>query len=139
MPSRKVIVSSLAVLYVLAGLAGRARAAEPVDLSGKWKGDWVSCTTGHHGTLCARFHKISDTCYRVHFSGTFFTVVPFYFSVNLTAGDQGDGTVVLSGAPHLPLFGTFQFAAVASACDFHATYETQRDAGRFTLHRGGRR
>jgi hypothetical protein len=131
----ELVRSSLAVVCVLSGLASCAKAGEPVDLSGKWRGEWVSCQTGHHGVLCARFRKINDTCYRVHFSGTFWVAIPFRFTVNLAAAEQTDGTVVLSGSPHLPLFGTFHLAAVATDCEFQATYSTSRDDGRFTLHR----
>jgi hypothetical protein len=135
MRRRQLIGAALAVVCVLAGFVGGAQAGEPVDLSGKWRGEWVSCQTGHHGPLFARFCKISDTCYRVRFSGTFWVAIPFRFTVNLAAAEQGDGTVVLSGSPHLPFFGTFHFAAVATDCDFQATYSTSRDNGRFTLHR----
>ncbi len=99
----------LLVLCVLAGWSFQARAAEPVDLSGKWHGNWVSCKSRHHGRLNARFCKINDACYQVRFSGTFFGAVPFAFTVNLAATAQDNGSVVLSGDPRLPLFGTFHF------------------------------
>jgi hypothetical protein len=127
--------TSFAVVCMLAGWASAARAEEPVDLSGKWRGEWVSCQTGHCGRLSARFCTIDDTCYRVQFAGTFWVAVPFRFTVNLAAAPQADGTVVLTGSPRLPFFGTFQFAAVATERDFQATYSTARDNGRFTLHR----
>ena len=126
---------SFVVVCLLAGLATGARAAEPADLSGRWHGAWLSCQTGHHGRLSARFCKIDDTCYRVIFTGSFWVVIPFRFTVNLAASDQPDGTVVLSGSPRLPFFGTFDFAAVATDHDFQATYSTSRDHGQFTLHR----
>jgi hypothetical protein len=126
---------SLAAVCLLTGRVADARAAEPADLSGRWHGDWLSCQTGHHGRLSARFCKISDTCYRVYFTGTFWAVIPFRFTVNLAASEQPDGTVVLSGSPRLPFFGTFDFAAIATDYDFRATYSTTRDRGRFTLRR----
>jgi hypothetical protein len=135
MRCRQLICISLAVACLLAGWTGSTQAGEPVDLSGRWHGTWLSCQTGHHGLLSARFHKINDTCYRVHFAGIFWVVIPFRFTVNLAAAEQTDGTVILSGSPHLPLFGTFDFVAVATDHDFQATYSTSRDDGRFTLHR----
>jgi hypothetical protein len=135
MRCRQLICISLAVVCVLAGWAGTTRAGEPIDLSGRWRGTWLSCQTGHHGVLWARFHKINDTCYRVHFTGNFWVVIPFRFTVNLAAAEQADGTVVLSGSPRLPFFGVFDFAAVGTDHDFQATYSTSRDDGRFTLHR----
>jgi hypothetical protein len=135
MRRRELARAAIAVVCVFAGLAGGARGAEPVDLSGKWHGGWVSCQTGHHGILRARFLKINDTCYQVRFTGTFWVAIPFFFTVNLAAAEQGDGTVVLSGSPQLPLFGTFHFAAVATDRECKATYATSRDDGLFTLHR----
>jgi len=133
MPRRVLLVCVLSVLFVLGG--ARLHAAEPVDLSGKWHGTWTSCTTGHHGKLKARFHKIGDNCYQVRFTGTFFVAVPFTFAVKLKATQQPDGTVVLSGSPQLPLFGTFNFSATATNCNFNANYSSRKDEGRFTLSR----
>jgi hypothetical protein len=129
------LASLLSVTCLLIGLHSHATAAEPVDLSGKWHGIWVSCTTGHHGKLNARFCKIDDCSYKVRFTGTFFGAIPFAFSVKLNASPQADGTVVLSGDPRLPLFGTFHFSAIATEHDFNATYSTDRDEGQFHLSR----
>jgi hypothetical protein len=129
------LASFLALTCFLFCWPSSALAAEPVDLSGKWHGGWVSCKTGHHGKLNARFCKISDTCYQVRFTGTFFGAIPFVFSVKLGATPQPDGTVVLAGDPRLPLFGAFHFSAVATEHDFNATYSTDRDEGQFNLSR----
>ena len=132
---RQLICISIAVVCVLASWSSSTRAGEPVDLSGRWRGTWLSCQTGHHGVLCARFQKVNDTCYRVHFTGTFWVAIPFRFTVNLAATEQADGSVILSGSPRLPFFGTFNFAALATDRDFQATYSTSRDDGHFTMHR----
>ena len=129
------LVPMLTAFFVIAGWNIHAAAPEPADLSGKWHGEWVSCKTGHHGKLNARFCKISDTCYRVRFTGTFFGAVPFAFTVKLSATPQEDGTVLLTGDPRLPLFGTFHFSAVATDHDFIASYSARNDEGRFTLSR----
>jgi hypothetical protein len=135
MRHRALLVPFLSAVCVLAGWNSLGKAAEPVDLSGKWHGTWVSCKTGHHGKLNGRFCKINDTCYQVRFSGTFFGAVPFAFTVKLAANAQEDGSVALSGDPRLPLFGTFHFSAMATEHDFSATYSARNDEGRFTLSR----
>src|SRR5437867_971518 len=98
---------SLLSLFCVLALASGVRAAEPVDLSGKWHGCWKSCDTGHHGPLNATFCKCNDGCYQVRFTGRFLVALPFRFTVNLQVVGQEDGKVLLSGSPHLPLFGTF--------------------------------
>jgi hypothetical protein len=135
MRRRGLLVSILSIVCVFTGWNSHAKAAEPVDLSGKWHGSWVSCKTGHHGKLNARFCKIDDTSYRVRFTGTFLGAAPFAFTVKLAATEQENGTVVLTGDPRLPLFGTFHFSAVATDHDFTATYSARNDEGRFTLRR----
>jgi hypothetical protein len=130
-----VLVAILSIVSALPSWNSHAEAAEPVDLSGNWHGGWVSCKTGHHGKLNARFCKINENCYRVRFTGTFLGAMPFAFTVKLAATVQEDGTVVLSGDPRLPLFGTFHFSAVATEHDFTATYSARNDEGRFSLSR----
>jgi hypothetical protein len=135
MGQRALLVPFLTVACLLAGWGSQVRAAESVELSGKWHGSWLSCTNGHHGKLNARFCKIDDTSYRVRFTGTFLGAAPFAFTVKLAATEQENGAVVLTGNPRLPLFGTFHFSAVATDHDFTATYSARNDEGRFTLHR----
>jgi len=135
MRRRDLLVPVLSILCLLAtGLAG-ARAADCVDLSGKWHGTWVSCKSGHHGTLNARFRKIGDDCYQVRFTGTFFVVVPFGFRANLAVTKREDGKVYLSTSKRLPVLGTFCMSAVATECEFNATYSSKDDEGQFNLHR----
>jgi len=119
-------------------LAGALRANEPapaVDLSGQWAGTWQSCTSGHRGPLRATFCRCSDACYEVRFQGRFFAVVPFRYTVQLRVTGQADGQVFLSGSSNLPLFGTFQYSAVATENEFRAEYSSRSDNGRFSLCR----
>jgi hypothetical protein len=133
-PMRRCPLFFLSLVCVLLVVAGAA-AAEPVDLSGNWHGTWKSCETGHHGPLNATFCKITDGCYQVRFTGRFFVVLPFRFTVPLAVTGQQDGMIGLSGSPQLPLFGTFHFYAVATDNEFTATYFSRRDRGQFNLCR----
>jgi hypothetical protein len=71
----------------------------------------------------------------VRFTGLFLVALPFRFTVNLAVTGREDGMVLLSGAPHLPLFGTFHFDAVTTEHKFTATYCSRSDQGRFHLCR----
>jgi hypothetical protein len=128
------LISFAAVLLAPAGVRA-AEPACPVDLSGKWHGNWKSCETGHHGPLNATICKAGDDCYQVRFTGRFFVALPFRFIVNLQVTGQEGCRVFLAGSPHLPLFGTFHFEAVATDYEFTATYCSRNDRGRFTLCR----
>jgi len=118
---------------LLLALASPARA---VDLSGDWRGTWTSATTGHAGPLFATFTPCGADRYRVDFSGRFFKIFPFRYSVTLrVVEDRGDG-VVLAGSSWLGrLFGTFTYRADATACRFEACYASRKDRGTFHLAR----
>lgn len=110
-------------------------AADP-DLTGRWKGHWQSDSSGHRGPLRGSFKQIDSTHYRVVFTGRFFRIIPFRYSETLEiTGYQGD-QVLLSGSSRLgPVFGTFEYNAVASRCQFVATFQSKRDHGVFVLSR----
>jgi hypothetical protein len=120
-------------------LPAAAPSAEPCgapDLSGRWSGYWVSDKNGHRGPLRANFRKVSDACYRVTFTGRFWKVVPFVYSVNLAVTGASTDAVTLAGETRAgPVIGTFRYDATATACDFEARFTSKNDSGRFVLSR----
>lgn len=125
-----------AACLLMAGLTLTAPRAWAGDLSGCWSGTWRSLVTGHHGPLWADFVRTGDQQYEVHFRGRFFKLVPFRYSVTMTATEQPDGTVQLQGSQFLGrMFGTFTFSATATDSQFHAQYASCKDHGTFCLTR----
>lgn len=117
-------------------LALAAGVAQAGDLSGCWSGTWQSQVTGHHGPLWAQFVRTGDQQYDVYFRGRFFKLVPFRYSVTMTATEQPDGTVLLQGSQYLGrMFGTFTFSATATDSQFQAQYAACKDHGSFCLSR----
>ncbi|WP_020476049.1 hypothetical protein [Zavarzinella formosa] len=106
-----------------------------VDMSGNWSGTWLSQSSGHKGPLNGTFTKIDDNTYAAKFRGRFFAVIPFRYSVNLNVVGSDPDHLYLSGSSRLPLFGTFQYSAVATPTDFKADYTAKRDRGQFNLQR----
>jgi hypothetical protein len=130
---RRSIIRVVAALIVACGLSARAQAT---DLSGCWSGSWQSCSTGHAGVLRATFTRCDDTHYRVDFSGRFFKILPFRYSVTLQVVEETEETVKLSGSSYLgKLFGTFCYTATVTDCQFRADYTSKKDRGVFTLTR----
>ncbi|HEX3658530.1 MAG TPA: hypothetical protein VHV55_22250 [Pirellulales bacterium] len=126
------IAWALGAVLACAGVR-ECRAAE---LAGCWEGRWESCTSGHQGPLNAKFCKLDDTHYRVDFSGRFFKIFPFHYSVTLMVTGQDGDTLLLSGSSYLGrMFGTFHYSARATECSFVADYTSCKDRGRFILHR----
>ena len=125
----------VAALFVSLALAAPAKA---VDLSGSWCGTWSSSTTGHAGPLRAEFTRCGADAYRVTFSGRFFKVIPFTYTVRLdVVAEDADG-VVLAGSSYLGrMFGSFSYRATADECRFTANYSSKKDSGVFRLTRQG--
>jgi len=135
-PCRRPFLRSLpAVIAAWCLLAGAAGA---VDLSGSWNGSWQSCTTGHAGPLSACFTPCGDGAYRVEFTGRFFKIIPFRYSVVLRVVEETDDRVTLAGSSQLGrLFGTFTYRATADGCRFDAAYGSRKDSGSFRMTRTG--
>ena len=128
-PRLRATLVALALL-LLVPAAGRA-----VDLSGCWSGTWESCVTPHKGPLFAEFIPCGGSQYEVNFRGRFFKIMPFHYSVVMTAQER-DGVVYLAGSQYLGrMFGTFSFSAAATDTCFNANYSSCKDNGRFQLSR----
>jgi hypothetical protein len=123
----------LTVMVVLFTIVPRAGAA---DLTGTWSGYWVDCNSGHRGPLRATFRKCDDGRYQVVFTGRFWKIFPFRYSVVLNVTGREDDSLSLTGESRLGiLFGTFRYTARASSTDFVADYNSRRYQGQFVLER----
>ena len=110
--------------------------AAAVDLTGSWTGSWESTSTGHAGPLRATFRPCGEDRWAVDFSGRFFKLFPFRYSVNLRVVEDAGDRVTLAGTSWLGrLFGTFCYRADATACRFEARYTSKKDNGVFRLER----
>jgi hypothetical protein len=128
-------VRLIAIAMVAVALAAAARECRAVDLSGHWSGNWASGNTRHHGPLQAEFVRLNDTDYEVFFRGKFFAILPFRYSVVLTASEQ-DGEITMSGSKYLGrMFGTFTFSAAVTDTHFNANYSSCKDHGCFEMSR----
>ena len=123
-------------IALLAVLAAPRSAARATDLSGCWEGCWQSNSTGHKGVLRATFVRLDEGRYCAHFSGRFFKILPFRYSVVLSVIEAGD-QVQLAGQSYLGRLagGTYTYRATADACRFEACYSSRKDQGRFSLTR----
>ncbi len=127
--------TSLFFIACLASLCGFAATSPAADLSGSWSGYWESDSTGHRGPLRCTLTKLDNGAYRANFSGRFFKIVPFRYSVDLDVVQDGD-TVSLAGEQRLGRrLGDFHYNAEATCQDFIANYSSCKDNGRFVLTR----
>ena len=122
---------ALVVLFVFPAMAFAA----PPELAGRWSGYWVSEESGHNGPLHARFIPLDDQTYRVRYHGRFARIIPFIYSTKMIIAGATDEAVLLTASEKLPLFGSFQTSALATATSFDANFSSRGDAGRFVLTR----
>lgn len=137
--SRTVIAPNLRAIRLLVVAASLVFAGEGIaeagDLSGCWSGTWQSCVTSHRGPLSAEFVRLDANRYEVFFNGRFFKLLPFKYSVVMTATEDS-GVVTLSGSQYLGrMFGTFSFQASTTDGDFNANYSSCKDNGCFKMTR----
>jgi hypothetical protein len=127
-----------AILVFAVGLLATipTRASLATDLGGTWTGHWQSCSTGHKGPLNATFCATNDAEYLVQFSGRFFKILPFRYSVTLRVVSDDGENAALAGSSYLGrLFGTFYYQANATETRFVANFSSRKDRGQFVLCR----
>ncbi len=108
----------------------------PTDLSGHWNGTWLSHTNGHDGPISACLRKLDEDNYSVHFSGRFWGLFPFEYSMVLTVTERKEDALILSGSKNLGLlFGTFSYTATVTDTEFNANYCSRHDNGVFSMSR----
>jgi hypothetical protein len=86
--------------------------------------------------LRATISSAGENRYCCRFSGTFFGILPFRYSVILTA-EPGDDDMTFVGKSNLGKLagGTYRYSGVADHCHFHSTYKTCKDRGVFDMKR----
>lgn len=130
MPTRRILIAA-ALFFSTLVFASQAQAT---DLSGYWQGGWNSCSSGHKGVLRATFCRVSPAAYQVNFTGRFFKLFPFRYSVVLNVVSDDGQTVQLQGSSYLGrMFGTFHYNATVTNDCFNASYTSCKDDGWFRL------
>lgn len=124
-------------LLVATFLLAATSAALAVDLSGCWEGNWVSCQSGHKGKLRANITRIDACHYEARFTGTFFKILPFRYSVVLTLVEDTGEVVHLKGSKDLGKIagGCYYYTSQATCCCFHTDYCSKKDHGTFDMQR----
>ncbi|MGE3317030.1 MAG: hypothetical protein AB7O26_18090 [Planctomycetaceae bacterium] len=128
------LFQAMAAVVLIGSMLLSARPVEASSPCGKYRGRWCSTTNGRGGRLTARVEQTDASTYQVRFTGTFFKVIPFTYSVPMTVtAVDAEGRTHLSGQSKLPMFGNFCCNAQVTGCDFVASYSSERDSGQFIL------
>ena len=120
-------------IVITIGLLLFAASANANDMSGHWRGRWISQSTGHKGRLNARFRPVNSNQYRATFTGTFAKVIPFRYGMTMDVTGRNGDTIYFGGSRSLGVFGRFEYQACATPTYFNANYKSRRDRGEFEM------
>ncbi len=122
--------------FMIAASLTYSAAVLGADASGSWSGSWKSCQSGHKGPLHATICQLDETRYQANFSGKFFLLIPFKYSVVLHVSKVEGDTITLSGSKHMSRrLGTFYYTATVTGDSFSARYSSAKDCGYFQMTR----
>jgi hypothetical protein len=109
---------------------------KPDGIAGRWVGEWVSESNGHHGELKCVLAPVSAGVYRAYFYATFSRFFRVGYATDLKA-ESTNGRVCLKGEEDLgPLAGgVYRCEGEATANEFNCKYSCKYDHGDFHLRR----
>jgi hypothetical protein len=126
----------VAVALAAAVSAGAAGRADATSLEGCWEGRWQSCTDQFQGKVKARITRCDATHYHCVFTGTAFKIMPYRYTVTLTACcDPETGKIHFKCSRKIPLWGMYWMNGWASGCKFKARYNTDDHVGYFVMRK----
>ena len=107
-----------------------------VSIDGAWAGEWRSDKNGHHGSLRCVITRQSESLYAAHFRAKYWKIFQYTYPAVLH-GTEFRGVATLKGEADLGFFagGVYQYEATVTPTEFHATYTSKYDHGKFEMAR----
>lgn len=125
------------------GFRGTWRDAEragvtPVGMEGRWEGQWLSESNGHHGRLRCVVTRQSNDVYQAWFHAKYWGCLSFAYKVGLRVEEE-ETRDVFHGEEDLGRLagGVYHYSGWATATNFFSTYRCSRDHGTFQMTRPG--
>jgi hypothetical protein len=130
---KNIVLCVVATVWTVAFWATVGMAGDP---SGRWKGQWVSQSTGHKGPMRANVWQTSQGTYDARFSGRFALVIPFTYKVSLQPSYDAFGNVHLHASKPLgPLLGSYTMNALSSGNTLNGSFQAAKDVGSIHMQR----
>lgn len=134
MSRQSLTISALLLFACLSFAMPGVRAGELSNLTGNWSGNWSSEISNHKGPLKAKFKVLGEDKVEAKFTGRFFKLIPFKFTVTLDVVSQKDGTTKLQGKHDLGrTLGVYHYDVNYEGDSFIAKYHTDKDKGVFEV------
>ena len=112
-------------------LAAQATAQPP---TGRWRGEWTSGSTGHHGPMRANIRPKSDGTYSARFSGRFFVVIPFTYRVDMVPVYPGSNQLVADKKLG-PILGSYRMQTHFGSQSMSGQFQAAGDQGSVQMKR----
>ena len=111
-------------------------AKTPDGPAGRWVGEWISQSSGHHGELKCVLSQVAPTVYRAYFYAKFSKFFRVGYVTDLNAA-QVDGQTRLKGEQDLGALagGVYRCEGTATNSHFECRYSCKYDQGVFRLTR----
>lgn len=127
------------VLVCFVGLTvalGVRSACNGSDPTGRWRGEWVSQSTGHRGPMKANVWRANNGTYQARFSGRFALVIPFTYKVTMYPSYDHYGNVNLHASKPLgPIMGSYTMDAVSTGNGLNGSFRAAKDVGSIRMQR----
>ena len=109
--------------------------ADPTDITGQWKGRWVSDASGHNGGLRCVVTRTGAQTYSARFRAAWGWIFRFEYELPLVADRRDDAYTYFHGEADLGWPGVYRYEGKAGGDEFICEYETDKDYGTFTMTR----
>lgn len=125
---------SLAILIFCFAPLNSVEAQSP---AGRWRGDWTSGSTGHHGPMRVNIRPQSNGTYSARFSGRFFIVIPFTYRVDMVPAFPGSNHLVADKKLG-PVMGSYRMQTVFGSQSMIGQFQAAGDNGAVQMTRVSR-
>jgi hypothetical protein len=125
----QVIFSLVFAAWILTDMPRTACGQSP---AGRWRGEWTSQSTGHHGPMRANIRDQRDGTYSARFSGRFFVVIPFTYRVDLVPTGWGG----FKAEKQLgPIMGSYRMQTQFGSDAMGGSFQAAKDIGAVNMVR----
>ncbi len=102
--------------------------------AGRWRGEWSSGSTGHHGPMRANIRPKADGTYSARFFGRFFVVIPFTYRVDMVPVVPGSDQLVADKKLG-PVLGSYRMQTNFGSQSMSGQFRAAKDTGSVSMRR----
>ncbi len=102
--------------------------------AGRWRGEWTSRSTGHHGPMRANIRPQPNGTYSARFSGRFLVVIPFTYRVDMVPVYPGSHQLIADKKLG-PVMGNYRMQTSFGPQSMSGQFQAAGDQGKVRMTR----